>query len=1251
MAWSDSAAKYLRGSTTCPRCERGPVGKDSCPYCGAILTGPVADELREVSLEAADLLTRRQQIIGSLTTKAALAPPPVGVPVAAAAPSSAVLPPPVGRPVPGLAPAPASSSQVSLQSVLAVAGAVLVAVAIVVFRFFNVDVDISVRRFVIAAVTVVFLGFAWLLARVKLTFSAEAVGALAMVFVALDIWAISEVVPDGVSSWTFAAIATLVASLLTLLIAVLVRLRTWLWLGLVGLVFVPAFFGYAVDGVWSATVGHLGSVAVAILGFEVARRFAVRFASPLLADRVTTTLAAALFGAIVILGLPALVARVEPTPWFLGASLTLAVLAALSGVATRTLAPAAWGATLGVLATTAAGILPFALELDERAWLLVLAPAAAAVALVVLALVPWPQPVPRAPVRMGALAVALGAAVPAVFVGLTQLLSPLLIRSSRFFEFAPTDVPPPYDPPFWLDPMQNWSLFPADASLAAILGIAAAALGVLGLAFAVRREGGAFRPWLILATWLGASAFAAAPAWSALSRPGQVVAGIVIALGLTLVVILVPRVRDAAVSLRAPLLAAAHAILVYLAAISWGDDRLTVAAGAAIVVVFAVLAMAMPAVLRPVYVAVGYGYALIVFARGLELLGLDTIPIISYTATLASVVALVVTLARRVRAPLWYSVLGVTAIPFLIGVATVIAERTWETALANAAIFALCLTLTLTRRPGLTRLVRSGAAALLLPAVAVVFVNVVPRILETDVVPAWNGQGGAPVTLPLIATLVALVLPTTPLIANSLRRGEVSDGDAASVRLWIEISAFVTGGIAAILALVLTTADLSTALLVFLIVGIGSAGASIFARRRYGWWVAAGAWTAALWCVWGLVGITDVEPYVYPPALAAVLIGIVLTLRRRNGAALVAPGLAIAIATSLVVLAASGSGEDAFLPWRALALLAASLVLLVIGIVLGRTETRLGVLRVPALAAAIGAASAGAIQAVRYAWGRDDLGLVLEGAGHPDLIVWPVLAFSVVAAILAGEAARFLRPTHRWLLTPALAFLILGPIALVVPPEGATVAAMWTLWALMLVLLAAMLLTVRRGLHGATILPPAWIVFAAAWFVGVAGWSVRDLNVEWFSLPLGLALTAAGVLVLRAGEPTARGTLTSWPVGFTRTWAVLAPGIVVTVLPSVLATGTNPATWRAILVLGLALAALLVGAMLRYAAPFVLSLVTFGVEILVILVVLAVGRDIDPVIFYVAAGSAGVILITVAIWFERRSRGDREGSARMRDLR
>jgi hypothetical protein len=1220
MAWSDAAAKYLRGSTSCPRCERGPVGPDHCPHCGAILVGEVAEELRVVSAEAADLLTRRQEIIDRLTTKAALAPPPVGLP-AGATPTTAGTTPPASP-----SPAAASTSQVSLQSVLAIAGAVLVAVAIVVFRFFNVDVDISVRRFVIAAVTVVFLGFAWLLARVKLTFSAEAVGALAMVFVALDIWAISELVPDGVSVWTFAAISTLIAALLTLAIAVLVRLRTWLWLGLIGLIFVPAFFGYAVDGPWSATVGHLGSVAVALLGFEIARRFAPRFESLLRADRITVTLAAALFGVIALLGLPGVGSQVERTEWVLGSALAIAALAALTALATRTLAPAAWSIALGGLGTLAIAILPFALDLsiDDEPWWLALVPAAGAVGLAAMSLVPWPTLVGRQPVRGGALFVALLAAMPATLMALVQLLSPIVGR------------------------LLEGSILTSTPSLAAILGVAAAALGVLGLAIAVKRDGRSWQPWLVLTAWLAAATLATAPAWSGLSAVGQAITGIVIAAGIGQVVLLVPRARAALLSLRVPFLVAAHVILIFLGFLSWTDESLTVAVGAAIVAVLVVLALSLPPAFRAIYVVVGYGYALILVARGLDLLGLDAIPVVSYTATVASLFALVITLVRRVRAPLWYAVLAVTAVPFVIGVATMIAERTWETALANAAIFALSLTLTLTRRPGLTRVVRSGAAALLLPSLAVVVVNVIPRIIETDIVPAWSGGGGAPVTLPVIATIVALVLPTTPLIAGSLRRGEVPEEDAASVRRWIEISAFVTGGIAALLSLVLETPDLSTSLLVFLIIGIGAAGASVFAKRRYGWWLAAASWTAALWCVWGLVGIRDVEPYVYPPAVAAVIIGVVLTLRGRNGASLVAPGLAIGIVTSLVVLAVSGSGADAVLPWRALALLAASAVLLVIGAVLGRgvERWRLAVLRVPVLVAAMGAAAAGAVQAVRYGVEADDLGLA-----QPGLVVWPVLVFSVVAALLAAEAGRYLRPTHRWLLVPALVFLIAGPISAVAPGEPMTV-----LWALTLVLLAFMLVTVLRGLgaaagHAPTILPPTWVVFLAAWCVAVAGWSVRELNVEWFSLPLGLALTGAGVLVLRRGAPDHRGTLTSWPVGFTRSWTVLGPGIVVTVLPSVLATGTNPATWRAILVLGLALAALLLGALLRYAAPFVLSLVTFGIEILVILVLLVAGRDIDPVVFYVAAGAAGFILITVAIWFERRSRGDKENSARMRDLR
>ena len=69
-----------------------------------------------------------------------------------------------------------------------------------------------------------------------------------------------------------------------------------------------------------------------------------------------------------------------------------------------------------------------------------------------------------------------------------------------------------------------------------------------------------------------------------------------------------------------------------------------------VVVVLGVLAMTVVAGVRPVYVVVGYAYALVLFARGLDLLGVDPIPVIAYTTTVASLFALVVTLVRRVRA-------------------------------------------------------------------------------------------------------------------------------------------------------------------------------------------------------------------------------------------------------------------------------------------------------------------------------------------------------------------------------------------------------------------------------------------------------------------------------------------------------------------------------------------------------------------------------------------------------------------------
>ena len=133
-----------------------------------------------------------------------------------------------------------------MQSVLAVAGAGLFAVAAIVFTFFNPDLtDHVLRSAIVGVVTLVFLGGAWALARRELQFSAEAVGALGMVFVALDVYAISELAPPAVSPWVFTAIGTLVSAIVMIAVAALARIRSWLLLALVGLAFVPAMLGYA----------------------------------------------------------------------------------------------------------------------------------------------------------------------------------------------------------------------------------------------------------------------------------------------------------------------------------------------------------------------------------------------------------------------------------------------------------------------------------------------------------------------------------------------------------------------------------------------------------------------------------------------------------------------------------------------------------------------------------------------------------------------------------------------------------------------------------------------------------------------------------------------------------------------------------------------------------------------------------------------------------------------------------------------
>jgi hypothetical protein len=664
-----------------------------------------------------------------------------------------------------------------------------------------------------------------------------------------------------------------------------------------------------------------------------------------------------------------------------------------------------------------------------------------------------------------------------------------------------------------------------------------------------------------------------------------------------------------------------------------------------------------PAVIRPGHVGVGYAYALVIFARALDLADLDQLPTIAVlclTTTLASVGAIIATLVRRIRAASWYAVLLVTSVPFLIGIVVTLFERSGWTALSTGVTFGLALTLLLTRRPGLNVVIRAIAAGVLVPALAVVVLSLAAEFLKSS---------GSPIALPIIAVLVAGVLPSTGLIRSGLMRHGLPERDATLARLWIEGSALLTGAIAVVLALVRAAAGFDTTFLVLLILGIGAAAAAIWAKRRYGWWVAFASFTGALWCQWAIAEITVIEPYLLPPALALAIIGAIATGRGGRGAGLYATGLAVATVPVLGILAVAGNGDDgiaASIPWRAAGLLAGAWVLLLLGTLAGRGTSplagRFAALRLPTLAVAIAAGAAGPVQAIRYGLDRDSIGL----AGWPLLLV--CLAFGATAAIVAAAAARVIIDSApegsrlartRWLYVPATVYLAVAAWP-AMQPELKDEASVWTMWGLMLAYLVFMLLIVWRARRKQTTLPPVWVVFATAFVTAVVAWSPRVvLRVEGFSLPLGLFLIAAGILAMWGVSDSAlpkAPTANSWPIGHRGSWRLLGPGIATIFLASVLATGTDAATERAIMVIALALIAILLGSALKLAAPFFLGIIALPIENIVVFA-FQLNRQVESVPWWITLAIVGAVLLIIAVTYERRSGEDGSIAARLRDLK
>jgi hypothetical protein len=1197
--WSESASAYLARQDLCPRCDYPIIQVGQCSHCNADLASPIAAQVVTASASVILALGTRQNLIDTLPTLAPRVAPVAPAPAAPSMPTASV--------------ATREGSQISVQSVLAIVGAALLAVAAIVFTFFNSDLtNFATRTTIIAVTTVIFLGGAWLLARAKLQFSAEAIGALGMVFVVLDVWSFSHNAPSGVSPFVYAGIGTLIAAAVMICIAVIVRIRTWLWLGTLGLIITPAWFGYASNTQWAAVVGHLAVGFVALGAHELARRLGGRFGSELRADRWMSTILELVVFLVVPVQLFSLAERSNVTP----IAGSLAVLAVLALLSTRNELPRFWSFAAGALSTFAAFELVLQVDLIDSNWLAALAPACAAAAIIILSALTRVRSArsdaraSRTAVLIGSMTVLFGTGAFAVGTAVVQYLLPLTPATSRVL------------------------------GLAAALGIAATAVGLIAVwGVSARQVSPAFRRAnLVLAISAGVIAVITITGWVALSHVAQMSVGLGSAVVLSLVVAFAPPVNSARTSVRLPLLLGIHLLVLHAAIVAWADPLLSELGGAAVVISLIAVTLAVPSILRPIHTAVGFAYALVVFAHVLQLQHFETIAIFCLTTTLASATALAITLIRRVPPRFWYAILIVTAVPFVIGIVDVLFERSGWTALSTGVTFALAITLVVTNRPGLSRYLRGAAAALLVPALAVVVVCLGAQVIKVS---------ASPYTLPIIAVIVACTLPSTELIGAALRRRGLPDADARISRLWIEISALITGAIAVLLALVRAAAGLNTSLIVLLIIGLGAAATAVITRRRYAWIVAAASWTGALWCYWGVLGIQVLEPYLLPPAIAAAVIGAVSVLRKLPGLGLYSVGLACAALPSLVVLA--GWGNGAVTPWRTYGLLAGAILLVVSGAIASRrpTGSRFGTLSTPTLVVGLVAAAAGAVEAARVAWGRDAVWLT---AHQPVMVA--ALELSIAATVVAAIGARYLVTESRletgrwrWVYLPATVYLILGPIAAV----RAGWLTVWTLFALTVVVLTVMVATAVRSRTRRVALPPVWLLFAVAWCTAVVGWSDRALRVEAFSLPLGLSLLAVGILAMRGTTLPGR-SLNSWPTGFTGSWLLLTPGIVVTFLPSILATGTDPQTLRAILVIALALVAILIGSLRKLGAPFLLGIIVLPLENITVFAA-QIGHTISATSWWITLATAGAVLLVIAVTYERRSGGERGVAARLRDLR